>query len=86
MNWDWEKLKEKHGEKEPYKQLKKKREIPYWIVLTVYIMILLSFIILMWFPVRWIHYKLGYESKVKNQIIEMIKPEALKDEYRKKIF
>ena len=57
--------------------------MPNWMFITSYVMISIMLIILFWFPARWLHYKFAYEVKVEKQIVEMVKPEALKEKYRK---
>jgi hypothetical protein len=85
MTWDWEKLKQQQQGKlkvnlKPEKS--KKKKIPEWAFLTTYIIVAIMLAVLMWFPVRWLHYKFAYEDKVRQEIIEMVKPEALKDKYK----
>ncbi len=88
MSWDWDKLKKKHQkDKGEGKDKLKKRELPEWIVpylvYTGYIVVVLIIMVSLWFPIRWLHYKFGYEHKVEQKIIEMVKPESLKEKYRK---
>ena len=90
MSWDWDKLKQKHRmgkieEKSPHNH--KKRELPDWVVpyslYAGYIITALIIMVSLWFPIRWLHYKFAYENKVEKKIIEMVKPESLKEKYRK---
>ena len=87
MSWDWDKLRQqqqrgefKDHSKEPKKE---RREIPSWEWTGGYIIIWIALTVGLFFPLRWLHYKFAYEVKVEKQIIEMVKPEALKDQYRK---
>ncbi len=88
MSWDWEKLQKKYHEETDNKPKIKKKELPGWSTSFLfyggYIIILLIIIAIIWIPVSWISYKLKYENQVKKAIIEMVKPEALKDKYRLK--
>lgn len=84
MNWDWEKLKEEHNkEKDKPKPKKKKRSnwLAYVYIAMVIMGIFTSFFLLRSF-VGWFNNKSSYESKVQQAIIEMVKPEALKDKYK----
>ena len=54
-----------------------------WIVYPSYILAVIALSVALWFPIRWLHYKYGYESNVEKKIIEMVQPEYLKEEYRK---
>lgn len=87
MSWDWEKLKKDH-EPKSNKPKPKKKKYPDWVVsVLVYggsILVMIIVIALLWIPGRWISYKLKYETQVKKAVIEMVKPEALKDKYREK--
>lgn len=86
MSWDWEKLKRDH---EPKRTKPKKKKLPQWLISTIvyggYIIGLIILITLLWVGGRWITYKINYESQVKKAIIEMVKPEALKEKYRVKV-
>ncbi|MHA1816594.1 MAG: hypothetical protein ACTSX1_11345 [Candidatus Heimdallarchaeaceae archaeon] len=82
MTWDWEKLKKQQQGKSFKKPEKKKRKIPDWFWYTGYIICMLALAVALWFPVRWIHYKFVYEGKIEQKIIEMVKPESLKDKYK----
>ena len=90
MSWDWDKLKKQQQEKrnEGIKEAinpKKKIDLlnNLWIIYPGYFLAVIILAVLIWFPVRWLHYKYGYESKVEQKIIEMVKPEYLKEEYRR---
>lgn len=84
MSWDWDQLKKEQQAKRNINMKEKKtREVPEWVWGASYILVAIILIILVWFPARWLHYKFGYENKVQQQIIEMVNPEALKEEYRK---
>ncbi len=87
MSWDWEKLKQQQQGRHPVDNPKKKevkiRKIPEWVKLTLYIIMCIGLAVLMWFPARWLHYKFAYGDKVEKTIIEMVKPEALKEKYRR---
>lgn len=67
-------------------QNQKKKETPQWLISTMvcggYIIGAIVLIALLWIPGRWISYKTKYESQVKKAIIEMVKPEALKEKYK----
>jgi len=76
MSWDWEELKRRH-------QDGNKKKHSDWKLYTVSIIVVIIIVVIMWFPIRWIHYKLSYQTKVKQQIIEMVKPESLKDKYKR---
>jgi len=88
MSWDWEKLKKDHEPKRNNPTPKKKK-YPAWLVPTMvsggYVIAVIILIALLWIPGRWISYKLKYETQVKKAIIEMVKPEALKEQYRTKV-
>ncbi len=78
-------------EQSPKKRIiqNQKKELPNWLINLMiygaYFITVIIVVIIMWFPVRWLHYKFGYEYKVQKAIIEMVKPEALKEKYRKGI-
>ena len=90
MSWDWDKLKKKQQQGDferpaPPPEPRPKKELlerPSWVFQTAYVIILISLAVGLFFPVRWLHYKFAYEAKVEKQIIEMVKPEALKDKYK----
>ena len=83
MTWDWEKLKQSHQQGE--KKKPKRKKVPEWVFYTCYLICMIALAVALWFPVRWLHYKFAYEDKVRQQIIEMVNPEALKDKYKKGI-
>ena len=92
MSWDWEKLKAQQQGKgnidlsPKKKKFDKKFDISNsWIVPVAYVLLALVLIVICWYVARWTHYKFSYEVKMKQAIIEMVKPEALKDEYRKEV-
>jgi len=91
MIWDCEKLKRDNAKAHANKDIppKKKKKLPGWLVSTMiyggYVIGAIILIALLWIPGRWISYKTKYESQVKKAIIEMVKPEALKEKYRVKI-
>ncbi len=85
--WDWENLKEEHGKEEKEEIKTKKKEKSSWLRLVYIFMVIMgiviSFFLLQSF-VRGLHSKSTYESKVQQTIIEMVKPEALKEKYKTK--
>lgn len=93
MSWDWDKLKEDQAKKR--KKEDETDKLPAWrkklsqvkpkhvVAYSVAIISLIVVIIIMFNVARWLHYKLGYQEKVRQEIIEMVKPESLKDKYRK---
>ncbi len=86
MNWDWEKLKKEHDkEKDEPKSKKKKRPKFNWIMAIVSIIMGIIVVISLWLFGRWAQYTLSYKSKVQQEIIEMVKPGALKDKYKNSI-
>ena len=88
MSWDWEKLKEDHEPKRNNPTPKKKK-LPDWLVPIMvsggWILGAIIIFVLLLIPGRWISYKLKYKTQVKKAIIEMVKPEALKEQYRTKV-
>jgi hypothetical protein len=87
MSWDWEKLKQQQQGKlkvnlKPEKPKKKFKFSP-WMVYTGYFFLWIILVIICWNTARWINYKFSYEEKIQKVIIEMVKPEALKEEYRR---
>ena len=87
MTWDWDKLKQqqqrgdfgKHPPDDKPKRKKQLWELPTWVFNTGYFIIVIALAIGLFFPIRWLHYKFAYEGKVEQKIIEMVKPEALKE-------
>ena len=89
MSRDWEKLKKEYHKENDNKPKPKKKKRPDWLVPTMvsggYVIAVIILIAIIWYPARWISYKLKYETQVKKAIIEMVKPEALKEQYRTKV-
>ena len=85
MSWDWDKLKQQQQGKDfknhPGKSKPKKEswELPGWVFGVGYFIIVIVLVVALFFPIRWLHYKFAYEGKVEQKIIEMVKPEALKE-------
>jgi hypothetical protein len=52
-------------------------------VYTGYFFLWILLVITCWNTARWINYKFSYEEKIQKVIIEMVNPEALKEEYRR---
>jgi hypothetical protein len=89
MSWDWETLKKQQESKRGKEPEKKKPKFRIkdlidnpWAVIPAYVVIIMFLMIFFWYVSRWLHYKYGYENKVEQKIIEMVKPEALKDKYK----
>ena len=89
MSWDWEALKKQQQAKRGIVDPPKKKEScdisDSWIIPVAYVLLAFVLVAIIWNVQRWAHYKYSYESKMKQEIIEMVKPEALKDEYRKEV-
>lgn len=87
MSWDWEKLKRqqqgKHKVNLNPKKEKKKFKFPTLLIYTSYFFIWIILFIIFWNTARWINYKFSYEEKIQEAVIEMVKPESLKEKYRK---
>lgn len=83
MTWDWDKLKEKHEDKLNKKKEVKHRNTPDWIPIMVFVILGLILAFGFWNIARWANYTFSYEKKIQQIVIEMIKPESLKDEYKK---
>ena len=78
MSWDWDKLNNQYVKKE-----KKPFELKAWMGITAYVILALVMIFTFWNIARWANYKFSYEHKYEQKIIEMVKPEALKEKYKK---
>jgi len=90
MSWDWDKLKEQQegkGDKINPPKKKKFKNIPEWVStvmwITGYAILWGSLVFGFWHIARWVNFKYSYQPKMQEAIIEMVKPEALKDKYRK---
>lgn len=87
MSWDWEELKKQQQAKRAGMNLKEEKKSiklnKQWLIIPIQIILLLILIVLFWNIGRWAHYKYGYEKKVEQKVIEMVKPEALKEKYKK---
>ena len=87
MTWDWDKLKEQQETKTSNHPSKKKevkiRNIPDWIPIMVFVFLAIILMFGFWNIARWANYTFSYEKKTQEIVIEMVKPESLKDEYKK---
>jgi len=86
MRWDWEKLKQDHEDKQREgnsKKEKKKFKFPPWMIYTSIFFLWIILAIIFWNAARWLNYKLSYEGKIQEKVIEMVKPESLKEKYRR---
>ncbi len=87
MRWDWDVLKKQQQAKRDSINPPKKKEkfdiANSWIPVVCYLIVAIILLIIFWQLARWINYKFSYEDKFKQTVIEMVKPEALKDKYRK---
>lgn len=87
MSWDWDKLKRQQQGKlkvnlKP-EEPKKKFEFPTWAVLTGYLFVWVILVIICWNTARWLNFRFAYEEKIQEAVIEMVRPEALKEKYRR---
>jgi flagellar basal body-associated protein FliL len=86
MSCDWETREKEHEEKKKSNPKKKKNSS--WLR-PVYIFMVIMGIVTSFFllqsSIRWIRNEVSYESKVQQTIIEMVKPEALKEKYKDSI-
>jgi hypothetical protein len=89
MSWDWDKLKEEQEAKRntinnPFKKKEVKyRNTPDWNPIIVFIILGIILVFGFWNIARWANYTFSYEKKIQQIVIEMVKPESLKDEYKK---
>ena len=83
MSWDWDKLKNRYDKERETIKPKKEFEVRLWLIYVIYAIVTIALVASFWFLGRWAHYKFSYKNKVEKQIIQMVKPEALKEEYRK---
>lgn len=91
MSWDWEELKKQQQAKRNSVDLnessKKKRfdasVITEFLPVVGYLILAVVLVIIFWYIARWANYKFSYEKKFQQVVIEMVKPEALKDKYKK---
>jgi heme/copper-type cytochrome/quinol oxidase subunit 2 len=86
MSWDWEQLKKDQRAKGNIDPSKKKEKFDIWdswIPVVAYVVVAIVLVVTFWYIYRWVNYKFSYEPKMKQVIIEMVKPESLKDQYRK---
>ena len=85
MNWDWEKLKEEHDkEKDKPKSKKEKKTGNIWVMVSSIIIMIALASSFLWLSFKWIAPSFSYKNKVQQEIIEMVKPEALKEKYKNK--
>lgn len=88
MSWDWEELKKQQQAKrgkiiEPIIEHPKESIILEWLPVVGYVILAIILIIICWYITRWANYKFSYEKKFQQVVIEMVKPETLKEKYRK---
>ncbi len=90
MSWDWDALKkQQQGKRTTEVNLEKEKpsffKFKEWLAIPALILSALILIVLFWNIGRWAHYKYGYEKKVEQKVIEMVKPEALKEKYKERM-
>lgn len=85
-DWDWEKLKKEHDKEREEIEVKKKTTSSWLKVVYIFMVIMgiVTSFFLLQSSIRWIRNTSTYEVKVQQTIIEMVKPEALKEKYKKR--
>ena len=77
-SFDWDKIKEK----KPFNEKPKKGKFLEWVGIILMVIGACGTIFFMVKIFRSVSYTIKYKSQVQKQIIEMVKPEALKDKYK----